>query len=107
MSSTEICSDFYPDGFKKAGGSGGPGAVGENPHFNLKEATSTLVISNSSTCTLKVQSSGAPRFMKKKNSKKDSTYTVQFNKETTKTTKTTSSEVSYATNHMHAFMLEI
>lgn len=127
MSSTEICADFYPvadhlalgdsaGGFKKAPtiGSGGSqgcqfqgqaGAVGDpgdHPsaagNFNLKEKT--LVISNSSTCTLKLQSSLQPRnvFMNKNkksssSSKKDSTYTVQFNKETTKTTKTTSSEV--------------
>ena len=53
-------------------------------HFNVQE--STLVISNSSTCTLKLQSSSGPFSSKKKN------YTVQFNKETTKTT--TSSQVS-------------
>ena len=67
-----------------------PGAVGgpttthqPQHHFNVQE--STLVISNSSTCTLKLQSQG-PFSSKKKN------YTVQFNKETTKTT--TSSQVS-------------
>ena len=53
-----------------------------NHHFNVQE--STLVISNSSTCTLKLQSSGPF-------SKKNKNYTVQFNKETTKTT--TSSQV--------------
>ena len=66
-------------------GPGGPalsGPSGPGPQVNLKE--STLVISNSSTCTLKLQSSGGP-FQKKKNTN-SSTYTVQFNKETTKTT---------------------
>ena len=53
-------------------------------HFNVQE--STLVISNSSTCTLKLQSSSGPFSSKTKN------YTVQFNKETTKTT--TSSQVT-------------
>ena len=53
-------------------------------HFNVQE--STLVISNSSTCTLKLQSSSGPFSSKTKN------YTVQFNKETTKTT--TSSQVN-------------
>ena len=89
MSASDIGSNFQPDGFAKAGGSGGPGAVGGQ--FNVKEATQ--VISNSSTCTLKFESSGGP-FMKSKNIKNNSTYTVQFNKETTKTTKTTSSEVN-------------
>ena len=55
-----------------------------NHHFNVQE--STLVISNSSTCTLKLQSSGPF-------SKKNKNYTVQFNKEITKTT--TSSQVSF------------
>lgn len=57
-------------------------------HFNVQE--STLVISNSSTCTLKLQSSSGPFSSKKKN------YTVQFNKETTKTT--TSSQVQIKDN---------
>ena len=91
MSATsDIGPTLHPDGFAKAGGSGGPGAVGGQ--FNVKEATQ--VISNSSTCTLKFESSGAS-FMKSKNTKNNSTYTVQFNKETTKTTKTTSAEVRY------------
>ena len=69
------------------GGSAASASVGAqqpspNHHFNVQE--STLVISNSSTCTLKLQSSGPF-------SKKNKNYTVQFNKETTKTT--TSSQV--------------
>ena len=37
MSASEIGSNFQSDGFAKAGGSGGPGAVGGQ--FNVKEAT--------------------------------------------------------------------
>ena len=37
MSASEIGSNFQSDGFTKAGGSGGPGAVGGQ--FNVKEAT--------------------------------------------------------------------
>ena len=68
MSATsDIGPTLHPDGFAKAGGSGGPGAVGGQ--FNVKEATQ--VISNSSTCTLKFESSGAS-FMKSKNTKNNS-----------------------------------
>ena len=99
---------LHPDGGNGGGGSGAVTAAGngnslqtsqpsttpitqphQQPQVNVKEAT--LVISNSSTCTLKLQSSGGP-FQKKKNLN-SSTYTVQFNKETTKTT--TSSEVRF------------
>ena len=128
MSASEIGSNFQSDGFAKAGGSGGPGAVGGQ--FNVKEATQVSIdkslsfgirctcslftflqlfvylypdiiifyfvfqiISNSSTCTLKFESSGGP-FKNIKNNTSSSIYTVQFNKETTKRTKTTSSEVN-------------
>ena len=100
--------ETHPDG----GGSGGSGSSGsgavvgrlhyhQQPQFNVKE--STLIISNSSTCTLKLKGGSCWSFLKKKKNKNapsgssigggggGSTYTVQFNKETTKTTK--SSEV--------------
>lgn len=77
-----------PSGLSSSGFSGGP----QQTHVNVKE--STLVISNSSTCTLKLQSTGGP-FKKAQPSLSSTTsYSVQFNKETT--TKTTSSEVSLA-----------
>ena len=102
--------ETHPDG----GGSGGSGSSGsgavvgrlqhyhQQPQFNVKE--STLIISNSSTCTLKLKGGSCWSFLKRKKNKNapsgsssigggggGSTYTVQFNKETTKTTK--SSEV--------------
>ena len=41
MSASEIGSNFQSDGFAKAGGSGGPGAVGGQ--FNVKEATQVSI----------------------------------------------------------------
>jgi len=93
-SSSIIGPETHPDS-DSGGGSGAVTSPGGGLHtlpaqVNVKN--NTLVILNSSTCTLKLQSKGGP-FQKKKVSQHNSTstYTVQFNKETTKTT--TSSEV--------------
>ena len=85
--------ETHPGGSGGSGSSGSGAVVGrlhyhQQPQFNVKE--STLIISNSSTCTLKLKGGGCGSFLKKKNNN-GSIYTVQFNKETTKTT--TSSEV--------------
>jgi len=104
-SSPIIGPETHPDG-DSGGGSGavtspcggGPQPTPNQPgsdRVNVKN--NTLVILNSSTCTLKLQSTGSGPFSQKKKAHSlhqhnSSTYTVQFNKETTKTT-TTSSEV--------------
>ena len=77
------------------GAVGGPSSTSHQPQHHMNVQESTLVISNSSTCTLKLQSSSGPFSSKTKN------YTVQFNKETTKTT--TSSQV----NKKESFIMNV
>lgn len=99
MSAPQVLGpETHPDGGSGGSGGSGSGAVGslqhlyhQQPQFNVKE--STLVISNISTCTLKLNGGGScGSFLKKKNNN-GSTYTVQFNKETTKTTKSSEFQI--------------
>ena len=94
---SEVVGGSVGGPFSGASNPGLGGLSSPQPQVNVKE--STLVISNSSTCTLKLQSSSAKPFKK---GTANHTYTVQFNKETTKTK--TSSEVKYYHFHSVVFL---